>query len=124
MARGRASGTGATTRWGIAETGNSNPARQAALDGGLDQSRCEGRLTKIATVLKVPVASLVGAADRTGHVREQPVGIGTPLKLLTISGALKLLRAFNNLSDGKMRRSIVQHVENIAALRGRGSKRV
>src|SRR5262245_13923917 len=83
-----------------------------------------GRLTKIATVLRVPVASLLGADDRTGRVREQPDGIGTPLKLLTIPGALKLLRAFNNLPNGKMRRSIVQHVENIAALGGRGSKRL
>jgi len=34
---------------------------------------------------------------------------------LTVPGALRLLRAYGQLNDGKMRRSIVDLVENIAA---------
>jgi hypothetical protein len=40
--QGRASGTAATSRPGhLAETGNSNPARQATFDGRFDQVGCE-----------------------------------------------------------------------------------
>ena len=34
---------------------------------------------------------------------------------LTVPGALRLLRAYGQLNDGKMRRSIVELVENVAA---------
>jgi transcriptional regulator with XRE-family HTH domain len=75
-----------------------------------------GRLTKIAKVLGVPVASFFGAQD--GAPIERPSERGTassPLKLLTVPGALRLLRAYGQLNDGKMRRSVVELVENIAA---------
>jgi len=74
-----------------------------------------GRLTKIADVLGVPVHTFFGAHD--GGTLERS-GRGTalsPLKLLTLPGALKLLCAYGQLNDGKMRRSVVALVENIAA---------
>jgi transcriptional regulator with XRE-family HTH domain len=83
-----------------------------------------GRLTKIASVLQVPVANLLGTDDSPGHALERQGRASSPLKLLTIPGALKLLRAYRDLSDGKIRRSVVQLVENIAAGRGRSSRRI
>jgi len=76
-----------------------------------------GRLTKIANVLGVPVSTLFGAhdADTTSH-NELRSG-ASPLKLLGMPGALGLLRAYGQLNDGRMRRSIVRLVENIAARR-------
>jgi transcriptional regulator with XRE-family HTH domain len=67
-----------------------------------------GRLTKIASVLQVPVASLLGADNHT-------VAADSALKLLGSRGALKLLRAYGKLSDRRMRHSVVQLLEQIAA---------
>jgi transcriptional regulator with XRE-family HTH domain len=78
-----------------------------------------GRLTKIAGALRVPVTNLLGADDSAGDAREEQERAGSALKLLTTPGALKLLRAYSDLSDGKMRRSVAQLVEDIAAGRGR-----
>ena len=72
-----------------------------------------GRLTKIAQVLGVPVRTLFGTQDAT-TVESSSRG-PCPLKLLTLPGALKLARAYAQLKDGKMRRSIVELVENMAA---------
>jgi transcriptional regulator with XRE-family HTH domain len=83
-----------------------------------------GRLTKIASVLQVPVANLLGTDDGPGRALERQGGARSPVKMMTIPGALKLLRAYRDLSDGKMRRSVVQLVENIAAGRGRSSRRI
>jgi transcriptional regulator with XRE-family HTH domain len=83
-----------------------------------------GRLTKIASVLQVPVADLLGTDEGPGHALERQGGASSPVKLMTIPGALKLLRAYRDLSDSKMRRSVVQLVDNIAAGRGRSSRRV
>jgi transcriptional regulator with XRE-family HTH domain len=75
-----------------------------------------GRLTKIAKVLGVPVASFFGAQDAAPIERPSERGTASsPLKLLTVPGALRLLRAYGQLNDGKMRRSVVELVENIAA---------
>jgi hypothetical protein len=41
--------------------------------------------------------------------------VSSPLELLTVPGALKLLRAYGRLNNGRMRRSIVDVVNNIAA---------
>src|SRR5229473_30385 len=68
-----------------------------------------GRLAKIARVLQVPVTALLGADDGIGG-RGKGQDEWSPLKLLTRRGALELLRAFGELKDGKMRRSIVQVV--------------
>jgi transcriptional regulator with XRE-family HTH domain len=74
-----------------------------------------GRLTKIAKVLGVPVSSFFGAHDSGALDRSDRGTASSPLKLLTVPGALRLLRAYGQLNDGKMRRSIVDLVENIAA---------
>jgi|SRR5947209_20582180 len=74
-----------------------------------------GRLTKIAKVLGVPVSTFFGANDAGAIERGDRHTPSSPLKLLTVPGALRLLRAYGQLNDGKMRRSIVDLVENIAA---------
>ncbi|SRR6266498_2324227 len=74
-----------------------------------------GRLTKIANALRVPVTSLLGADDSLVGKRKRYDEFSSPLKLLTHPGALPLLRAYGTLTDGKMRRSIIEVVENIAA---------
>jgi transcriptional regulator with XRE-family HTH domain len=74
-----------------------------------------GRLTKIAKVLGVPVSSFFGAHDTGSTERTERGAASSPLKLLTVPGALRLLRAYAQLNDGKMRRSIVELVENVAA---------
>src|SRR3954464_13878929 len=75
-----------------------------------------GRLTKIAKVLGVPVSSFFGAHEASAIERPGERGTASsPLKLLTVPGALRLLRAYGQLNDGKMRRSIVKLVEDIAA---------
>jgi transcriptional regulator with XRE-family HTH domain len=74
-----------------------------------------GRLTKIANVLRVPVSNLLGVDDSTGATREGQDSSSSPLKLLTTPGALRVLRAYGTLTDAKMRRALVEMVENIAA---------
>jgi transcriptional regulator with XRE-family HTH domain len=74
-----------------------------------------GRLTKIAKVLGVPVSTFFGAHDTSQIERTERGSSSSPLKLLTVPGALRLLRAYGQLNDGKMRRSIVELVENISA---------
>ena len=76
-----------------------------------------GRLTKIAQVLKVPVNNLFGGNEDVVTTRKGPRGSDSPLKLLAAPGALRLLRAYGKLSDGKMRRSVVTMIENIATIR-------
>jgi transcriptional regulator with XRE-family HTH domain len=73
-----------------------------------------GRLTKIAQVLGVPVTALLGANDAEGTLHNERQGDQSPLKLLTVPGALHLLRAYGQLKDGAMRRCIVEFVEKIA----------
>src|SRR5262245_36411220 len=74
-----------------------------------------GRLTKIANVLGVPVSTFFGAQDAEAIQRSDRGTAASPLRLLTVPGALRLLRAYGQLNEGKMRRSIVELVENIAA---------
>ena len=73
-----------------------------------------GRLTKIANVLGIPVSAFFGAHDVTTIARSDRGTAFSPLKLLTVPGALRLLRAYGQLNDSKARRSIVELVENIA----------
>ena len=79
-----------------------------------------GRLTKIAQVLGVSVSALFGANDADAAVHNERRGDQSPLKLLTLPGALRLLRAYSQLKDGRMRRSIVELVANIAGDRRKG----
>jgi transcriptional regulator with XRE-family HTH domain len=76
-----------------------------------------GRLTKIAQVLRVPVTALFGASDAEATPHNERQGDQSPLKLLTAPGALRLLRAYGQLKDGRTRRSIVELVQNIAGAR-------
>ena len=73
-----------------------------------------GRLTKIADALGVPVTRLLGA-DEERSVTAAPGGGKSPLALLTVPGALRLLRAYAKIEDGRMRRSIVGCVEKVAS---------
>jgi transcriptional regulator with XRE-family HTH domain len=73
-----------------------------------------GRLTKIAEVLGVPVSSFFGAHDAKTPKRRDRGTVSSPLNLLTVPGALQLLRAYGRLNNGRMRRSIVDMVDNIA----------
>ena len=71
-----------------------------------------GRLTKIAEVLGVQVGSFFAGKDMLdGHAKES--GESSPLKLLTVSGAFRLLRAYSEIEDPNLRRSIVDLVEQI-----------
>ena len=73
-----------------------------------------GRLTRIADVLGVPVSALLGTNEEKNVTRKGSGGTSSPLKLLAEPGALRLLRAYSKLTDGKMRRSIVALIENVA----------
>jgi transcriptional regulator with XRE-family HTH domain len=75
------------------------------------------RLTKIAKVLGVPVTTFFGAQDPETLEGSARGTASSPLKLLTVPGARQLLRAYDQLNDGKMRRLIVDLVEDIAASR-------
>jgi transcriptional regulator with XRE-family HTH domain len=76
-----------------------------------------GRLTKIASVLKVPVGSLLGAHTDMGDPSEEKDPTHSAFELLGTPGALRLLRAFSKFSNDKLRRSVLQLVERIAARR-------
>ena len=75
-----------------------------------------GRLTKIAKVLRLPVTNLLGVDDSLG-AKSAGQKDSSPIKLLTVPGAVRLLRAYGTLTDGKMRGSLVQLVERAAARR-------
>ena len=44
-------------------------------------------------------------------------GASSPLKLLTVSGAFRLLRAYGDIEDTNLRRAIVDLVEQISSQR-------
>ena len=76
-----------------------------------------GRLTRIAEVLGVPVGTFFAGKELLeGEQAAQP-GEASPLKLLTVSGAFRLLRAYADIEDGNLRRSIVDLVEQVASHR-------
>jgi transcriptional regulator with XRE-family HTH domain len=73
-----------------------------------------GRLTKIAEVLGIDVSAFFGAKDMiAAGARES--GEASPLKLLTVSGAFRLLRAYGEIEDSNLRRAVVDLVEQISA---------
>ena len=76
-----------------------------------------GRLTKIAEVLGVAVGSFFSGKEllesEPGATGDEP----SPLKLLTVSGAFRLLRAYAEIEDANLRRSIVDLVEQITSTR-------
>jgi transcriptional regulator with XRE-family HTH domain len=82
-----------------------------------------GRLTKIADVLAIPVAKLLGSDEEEGGRRVQKGNALSPLQLLSAPGALRLLRAYGKLESGLMRRAILAVVENISNGAGLGQKK-
>ena len=74
-----------------------------------------GRLTKIAEVLGIEVSTFFGAKDALNTEGAKESGEASPLKLLTVSGAFRLLRAYGDIEDSNLRRSIVDLVEQISA---------
>jgi len=73
-----------------------------------------GRLTKIAEVLGIEVSTFFGAKEM-GVEGVKESGEASPLKLLTVSGAFRLLRAYGDIEDSNLRRAIVDLVEQISS---------
>jgi transcriptional regulator with XRE-family HTH domain len=76
-----------------------------------------GRLTKIAEVLGVQVGTFFTGKEILDTEQGRVAGEASPLKLLTVSGAFRLLRAYADIEDGTLRRSIVDLVEQISSPR-------
>src|SRR6266513_2706142 len=76
-----------------------------------------GRLTRIAEVLGVPVATFFSGKEMLDSDPTKESGNASPLQLLTVSGAFRLLRAYAEIEDGNLRRSIVDLVEQISSHR-------
>jgi transcriptional regulator with XRE-family HTH domain len=75
-----------------------------------------GRLTKIAEVLGIQVGTFFSGKEMLegGQSKE---GESSPLKLLTVSGAFRLLRAYGDIDDTNLRRAIVDLVEQVSIQR-------
>ena len=76
-----------------------------------------GRLTKIAEVLGVPVGTFFSGKEMLESEPSRSGDEPSPLKLLTVSGAFRLLRAYAEIEDANLRRSIVDLVEQITSTR-------
>ena len=76
-----------------------------------------GRLTKIAEVLGIEVGTFFSGKEMLEQERSNNVGAASPLKLLTVSGAFRLLRAYGDIKDTNLRRALVDLIEQIAAQR-------
>jgi transcriptional regulator with XRE-family HTH domain len=74
-----------------------------------------GRLTKIAEVLGIEVGTFFGAKDMADPDAVKGSEVSSPLKLLTVSGAFRLLRAYGDIEDSNLRRAIVDLVEQISS---------
>jgi transcriptional regulator with XRE-family HTH domain len=72
-----------------------------------------GRLTKIAEVLGVAVGSFFTGKEVLDSEVDRDADQASPLKLLTVSGAFRLLRAYSEIEDSELRRCIVDLVEQI-----------
>jgi len=77
-----------------------------------------GRLTKIAEVLGIEVSTFFGSKNVMEDGAVKGSGESSPLKLLTVSGAFRLLRAYGDIEDSTLRRAIVDLVEQIASRNG------
>ena len=73
-----------------------------------------GRLTKIAEVLGIDVGTFFTGKEMLGS-EPLKAGEASPLKLLTVSGAFRLLRAYDDIEDSNLRRAIVDLVEQISS---------
>ena len=75
-----------------------------------------GRLTQIARGLKIPVTTFFEGHDHIEKVAQH--GGVSPLSLITHPHAFRLLQAYSTLTDGALRRSIVELVERVAVKTG------
>ena len=75
-----------------------------------------GRLTQIARGLKIPVNTFFEGHDHIEKTAQQ--GGVSPLSLITNPHAFRLLQAYSTLTDGELRRSIVESVERVAVKTG------
>jgi len=73
-----------------------------------------GRLTDIASVLKVPIAVFFDGAKEAAVTSPK-----SPTELLTRPHALRLLQAYSVMEDDKVRASILSMVEAISYSRSR-----
>jgi len=73
-----------------------------------------GRLTKIAEVLGIAVGTFFTGKEVLDTEQNKKTDEASPLKLLTVSGAFRLLRAYAEIEDSNLRRSIVDLVERIS----------
>jgi transcriptional regulator with XRE-family HTH domain len=73
-----------------------------------------GRLTRIAKVLGVSVGTLFGATGSAAEGAATEAG-RLDLEYLVVPGALRLLRAYGQIREAVVRRTIVTFVEKIAA---------
>jgi transcriptional regulator with XRE-family HTH domain len=76
-----------------------------------------GRLTRIAEVLGVPVATFFSGKEVLDSETGKESGASSPLKLLTVPGAFRLLRAYADIEDNNLRRSIVDLVDQVSSSR-------
>jgi transcriptional regulator with XRE-family HTH domain len=76
-----------------------------------------GRLTRIAEVLGVPVSTFFSGKEMLESDPTKESGNASPLQLLTVSGAFRLLRAYAEIEDANLRRSVVDLVEQISSHR-------
>ncbi len=76
-----------------------------------------GRLTRIAEVLGVPVNTFFTGKEMLDEDEMKASGEASPLKLLTVPGAFRLLRAYSDLEDSNLRRSIVDLVVQMSGRR-------
>lgn len=74
-----------------------------------------GRLTRIATVLEVPVSTFFGVPGAPGD-QAAPIAGRSDLEYLIQPGALRLLRAYGQIRPGALQRSIVVLVERLAGV--------
>ncbi len=77
-----------------------------------------GRLTRIAVALGVSVETFFSGKEVLDSERGKEGGATSPLKLLAVPGAFQLLRAYTDIGDSGVRRSILNLVDQISAKRG------
>src|SRR5207237_8486304 len=69
-----------------------------------------GRLTKIAEVLGIDVGAFFAGKEMLDGAQSKESGASSPLKLLTVSGAFRLLRGYGEIEDRKLRSALVDLV--------------
>ena len=73
------------------------------------------RLTRIAKVLGIPVSTLFGGSEGPAQGVSATEASRMDLEYLVVPGALRLLRAYGQIRESVLRRTIVTFVEKIAA---------